>query len=219
MPLVAGVDGCRAGWVVAVGPARGGGPVALEVVSHFAQVAERVEAGTVAAVAVDIPIGLPAAGPRRCDTDARRLLARRRSSVFPAPVRALLGVRSWAEARGISRQTYGILAKVAEVDTVISRAAQDRVVEAHPEVSFTRLTGGPPGHPKRTPEGRQERLAALAPVFPGLGIPPRLPGSAPDDVLDALALCWTAGRFLRGEAVVLGDGQRDGRGLRMEIVA
>lgn len=218
MPLVAGVDGCRAGWVVAVGPAEGVGPVALEVVSHFAEVVEQVEAGTLAAVAVDIPIGLPAAGSRRCDTDARRLLARRRSSVFPAPARPLLGARSWAETRGISRQTYGILAKVAEVDAVISPAAQDRVVEAHPEVSFAYLAGGPATHAKRTPEGRRERLAALRRVFADL-VPVRFPGTAPDDVLDAIALCWTAGRFLRGEAVVLGGGQRDARGLRMEIVA
>jgi predicted RNase H-like nuclease len=215
---VAGVDGCRAGWVVVTGPAEGGGPVSLEVVGHFSTVLERVEAGALGAVAVDIPIGLPAAGPRRCDIDARRLLTRRRSSVFPAPARSLLGARSWAETRGISRQTYGILAKVAEVDALLSFAGQDRVVEAHPEVSFTHLAGRPPAHPKRTLEGRQERLVALARVFPGVPLA-RLPGAAPDDVLDALVLCWTAGRFLHGEAVVLGDGQCDARGLRMEIVA
>jgi predicted RNase H-like nuclease len=212
---VAGVDGCRAGWVVAT---EGEGALAVEVVGHFSAVLERVGDGTLDAVAVDIPIGLPTAGPRRCDVDARRLIGPRRSSVFPAPVRRLLGVRSWAEATGISRQTFGILAKVAEVDALLCGAGQERVVEAHPEVSFAHLAGREPLHPKRTPEGRQERLAALAAVFPVLPTD-RLPGTAPDDVLDALVLCWTARRFLRGEAVILGDGELDAAGLRMEIVA
>jgi predicted RNase H-like nuclease len=212
---VAGVDGCCAGWVVAT---EAEGTLAIEVVGHFSAVLERVAAGSLDAVAVDIPIGLPAAGPRRCDTEARRLIGPRRSSVFPAPARPLLGVRSWAEAAGISRQTYGILAKVAEVDAAISGAAQDRVVEAHPEVSFTHLAGHPLHHSKRTPEGREERLTALATAFPFL-TKERLPGTAPDDVLDALVLCWTARRFLRRRAVVLGDGEVDSTGLRMEIVA
>jgi predicted RNase H-like nuclease len=141
---VAGVDGCRAGWVVAT---EAEGTLAVEVVGQFSAVLERVAAGALDAVAVDIPIGLPAAGSRRCDTEARRLIGPRRSSVFPAPARGLLGARSWAEAAGISRQTYGILAKVAEVDAAVSPAAQDRVVEAHPEVSFTHLAGRPLHHP------------------------------------------------------------------------
>jgi predicted RNase H-like nuclease len=212
---VAGVDGCRAGWVVAT---EAEGTLAVEVVGQFSAVLERVAAGALNAVAVDIPIGLPAAGSRRCDTEARRLIGPRRSSVFPAPARGLLGARSWAEAAGISRQTYGILAKVAEVDAAVSPAAQDRVVEAHPEVSFTHLAGRPLHHPKRTPEGRQERLAALSSAFPVLPSG-SLPGAAPDDVLDAFVLCWTARRFLRRQAVVLGDGEVDSTGLRMEIVA
>jgi predicted RNase H-like nuclease len=209
------VDGCRAGWVVA---SVGEGAPALEVVGHFSAVLERLVSGALDAVAVDIPIGLPAAGPRRCDVEARRLIGARRSSVFPAPARPLLGARSWSETRGISRQTYGILAKVAEVDSCLSPAGQHRVVEAHPEVSFTQLTGCPPAHPKRTAAGREERLAGLRRVFPGLTLT-RLPGAAPDDLLDALVLCWTAGRFVRGEAQVLGKGDRDERGSRMEIVA
>jgi predicted RNase H-like nuclease len=209
------VDGCRAGWVVASGEE---GAPALEVVGHFSVVLERLEGGTLDAVAVDIPIGLSAAGSRRCDVEARRLIGARRSSVFPAPARPLLGARSWSETRGISRQTYGILAKVAEVDSCLSPAGQHRVVEAHPEVSFTHLVGRPMLHPKRTAAGRGERLAGLCRVFPGLTLA-RFPGAAPDDVLDALVLCWTAGRFLRGEAQVLGNGDCDERGLRMEIVA
>jgi predicted RNase H-like nuclease len=121
--------------------------------------------------------------------------------------------------RGISKQAYGILAKVREVDRFITRELQDRLVEAHPELSLAALTGAPMAHPKRTPGGRAERLAALAGPFPDIGehTAHRLQG-APDDVLDAYALLWTARRWVRDEAIVLGGG-RDEHGLRMEIVS
>jgi hypothetical protein len=96
--VLAGVDACRAGWVVALagGTGSGGGAfddVEVQVVATFAEV---LGLGA-ATVAVDIPIGLPDAGPRVCDVAARRLLGPRRSSVFPAPVRAALDAhrRGW----------------------------------------------------------------------------------------------------------------------------
>jgi hypothetical protein len=39
-----------------------------------------------------------------------------------------------------------------------------------------------------------------------------------DDALDALACAWSALRFATGRAEVLGDGQRDARGLVMRII-
>jgi predicted RNase H-like nuclease len=226
---VGGLDGCRGGWVLASGCVDQGAPTTVEVISGFAEVLARMQIGSLAAVVVDIPIGLPATGSRLCDVEARRRLGLRRSSVFPAPLRALLEAVTWDEAlamsrrlagRGISKQAYGIFAKVREVDRLITPALQDRLVEAHPELSLASLTGAPMAHPKRTPDGHAERLAALAGSFPDIGkhTTRRLQGAAPDDVLDAYALLWTARRWMRGEAVVLGGG-RDKRGLRMEIAS
>ncbi|MGH2684381.1 MAG: DUF429 domain-containing protein, partial [Actinomycetota bacterium] len=53
--LVAGVDGCRSGWVVAVGPALGRGVIDVSVVPCLSDVL----ALDVAVVGVDMPIGLP----------------------------------------------------------------------------------------------------------------------------------------------------------------
>jgi predicted RNase H-like nuclease len=208
---LAGVDGCRGGWVVACEDG-------VSVVAAFAEVL----AGGFDVAAVDIPIGLPAdSTPRACDVAARALLGRgRASSVFPAPRREALAWRSWAEASGMSIQAFNIMAKVREVDALMTTSLQDRVVEAHPEVAFALLAGGPMAASKKTAAGRAERRAALASV--GLdGVVPmeRLQGAAVDDLLDACALLWTAGRVARGEAVRLGDGGVDQRGLRMEIVA
>jgi predicted RNase H-like nuclease len=229
VPRHAGVDGCRAGWVVALGPAGPGGgdhghhggaegEVAvggvtvgdgprLRVVADFDEALASVDG----IVAVDMPIGLPEPGRRRaCDAEARRALGPRRSSVFPAPSRPALDATSFAEVTGLSLQAWNLVPKVREVD----RAWEPRVREVSPELAFTVLTGAPMRHPKRRPAGRAERLAAL-----GLRAVPRVRGAAPDDVLDALACLGAAERIAAGTALALGDGTVDARGRPMTIYA
>lgn len=173
------------------------------VVATFAEVVE-VCADCVR-VAVDMPIGL---APRRpCDALARARLGKRKSSIFTPPPRAVLGL-AWEEVRGFSLQSFNLFRRIAEVDAVMTPALQERFCETHPELVFTRLLGRPPGFPKRTAEGRAERLAML----PGeaAGKPPR--GAARDDLVDAFALLHSA----RAPGERLG-GELDERGLRMEI--
>ncbi|HET7652099.1 MAG TPA: DUF429 domain-containing protein [Acidimicrobiales bacterium] len=208
---VAGVDGARRGWVVA------GDDGSVDLVDALDDVIADVRAGRLDAVAVDMPIGLPARpGERRaCDVAARRLLGARRSSVFPAPARCFLGASAFADVTGMPVQAFHLLPRIAEVDRLVDAALQDRVVEAHPELAFTRLHGGSEVRTaKRTAEGLAQRARLL-----GLGAPPRPPaGARTDDVLDALALVHTARRIADGTAERLGDPTAtDERGLRMEI--
>jgi predicted RNase H-like nuclease len=203
MGHVAGVDGCRGGWVVAWD----GGVQVLPTFAHI--VSQRFDL-----VLIDVPIGLLEAGPRQCDVEARSLIGARRSSVFPAPSRGLL--RATRYARQCSVQLWNILDKIREVDAGMEPPLQERVREAHPEVSFALLNGGPLRFPKKRREGEEERRGLLRPVF---GEVPSLPGATRDDVLDAYVLLWSARRLARGEARVLGSGERDPRALRCEIVA
>ena len=224
--LVAGADGCRAGWVVATVAAEGPMRLGITVAPALAPAVAEVAGGALLALAVDMPIGLAGTGARACDLEARRLLGPRRASVFPAPVRAVLGARTFREAqsrsraasgKGLSAQAYNLVPKVAEVDRAVRPELQDRVVEAHPELAFLRLAGAPAAHPKRTPEGRAERLRLLRDAGLGDLSGLRALGAAPDDVLDAAALALTARRIAAGTATRLGDGARDARGLRMEV--
>lgn len=203
----------------------------IRVVPCLGEIVAALESGRIAAAAIDIPIGLAADGSRACDRAARRLLGPRRSSVFPAPVRAVLGAASYEEAcavsrqvsgKGLSKQLYNIMGKIREVDELVTPRLQRQLFEACPELSFAVLSGGEPmSHTKRTAEGRAERVAALqraecghvAPLIDGAP-----PGAARDDVFDALVLAWTARRHVAGDCVRLG-GEADGRGLRMEISA
>jgi predicted RNase H-like nuclease len=199
--VIAGVDGCRGGWVAATAER---GAVLYE--SFEALVRDHT------LILVDVPIGLPD-GPRVCDVEARQLLGARRSSIFPAPPRSLLRARSY---RGqCSIQLWNILYKIREADAAMTPALQRRVREGHPESSFAKLNGAPLRWPKKTAQGARERLRLLRPIF---GEIERLKGAALDDVLDAYALLWTARRVEARQALALGDPkQRDQRGLRCQI--
>ena len=232
--FVAGVDGCRAGWVVAVAEVTGDGPVVRSVAVEptLGPLLGRVGCGEVQVVALDMPVGLSADGPRAADRAARAALGPRRSSVFPAPVRAVLEATDHADAvrrsraacgAGIPVQAWHLVPKVREVDELVRAAPPDvraAVREAHPELAFSALGDGPCAHPKRTAAGRRERLARLRPWVPDRWTrPARTPaGAARDDVLDALVLAVRAAQWLGHgpEALVLGD-ETDEYGLRMQV--
>ena len=210
---VAGVDGCRAGWSVVLA----GDEIRARVVATFADVLALPESPRV--IAVDMPIGLPRVPGRTCDALARALLPGRASTIFSPPARPALDAGDYAAtcaanrataigAPAISLQAFHLLPKLRELDAAITPAFQDRIREAHPELSFAAVAGGPLP-PKKTSKGRRARLRVLK----QLGLVPPL---RDEDALDAAILCWTARRILAGTARVLG-GECDARGLRMEI--
>jgi predicted RNase H-like nuclease len=228
--VVGGLDGCPGGWVLVTAPADGRATDGFDVtvLTSLDPVVAALTSGRMLCAAIDIPIGLARREPRGCDLAARRLLGPRRSSVFPAPARGVLGASSYEDAcarsrracgKGISRQLFNILDKIRAVDTLQSPRLQQQLFEMSPELSFAALTGAPMADNKRTPAGRASRLQAVRSAFGdhgALGAPPA--GAKRDDVLDALIGAWTARRHAAGRHQQLG-GETDERGLRMEIIA
>ena len=175
------------------------------------------------AVALDIPIGLPDAGGRAADAEARRAVGPRAASVFTTPVRDAVGCAHYADAlaaqraatgRGLSRQAHGLREKILEVDAW-APTAPCRVVEAHPELCFATMAGAPLAHRKTSWAGAQQRAALLraqgVDLCGDLGEAGAWAGV--DDVLDAGAAAWTARRVAEGAArcrpdppEVFGDG-------------
>lgn len=210
--------------MVAIADSSDGSIIDVSVDASFDDVVARLDHG-VTHIAVDMPIGLPEAGPRACDVAARRLLGPRRSTVFPAPPRPILHERDYQAAlahkrvidgTGLSKQSFHLLPKIAEVDAAISPTMQPRVVECHPELAFQRRHGRPLAS-KHDPSGLEQRRDLVGDLLGDQPIP-RLRGTEPHDVLDAIALTLTARALLHDEAERLGDGARDARGLVMEIV-
>ena len=232
--MIAGVDGCRAGWVVVLAHplARNAYEHQVTVCARFDQVLALLPTTTVSAV--DIPIGLleeRQPGGRDCDRCARRLLRRRASSVFTPPTRPLLEATHYDQVRGygLSIQAFNILPKIREVDRVMTPALQHRVYEAHPELAFQTLAGQPLQDRKKTVAGREARLRVLDNIpsllFHGIRTAFehilrawKRTDMAPDDILDAYVLMWTARRIWHAQADrVPRNPQYDARGLRMEI--
>jgi predicted RNase H-like nuclease len=210
---VLGVDGCPGGWVGAL--LVPGAPRPRVVVAPTSEaLVETVRAEhDVQMVGIDIPIGLPDSSIRQADVLARRELPGRASSVFTTLTRPayLAADRAAADAvnrglsgQGVGAQAFALRAKILEVDRWLHSRPTVDVVEVHPEVSFATMAGSPLPS-KRTVEGQQARLAALAAA--GVARPSVLKGTgyAPDDVLDACAVAWSAHRRATSEARWLPD--------------
>ena len=211
---VTGIDGCAGGWVAVTlsGAEAGAGNAGAPAVS--VTVSRTLDGlGLDGVTGIDMPLGLLAAGWRIADLLARRALGRRGSSVFAIPPRLVWEQPAYANAsqrcreltgRGMSIQAWGLRAKLLEADAFRRTAAAPPLYEVHPELAFAALAGGTPlADSKHTPDGLAIRRALLAEA--GIALPPRVPGAAVDDLLDAAAVAWSAGRIAAGAAVTLGD--------------
>jgi predicted RNase H-like nuclease len=221
--IVAGADGCRTGWVVCRRDTDG--TLDIRVVKALADACEGLSI-----LAVDMPIGLtdaPRPG-RACESEARKRLPGKSSSVFPTPCRPALACTTYACANavskklgaGLTQQTFHLFPKLREIDELMrrDRKLQSVIHEAHPELAFARMNGGKPVlSKKRQPEGYEERQKLL--VRHGFRTKvERLPGAARDDILDAIAVCRTATLIVAGAATRLGPADaRDRHDLPMNI--
>jgi predicted RNase H-like nuclease len=219
-----GVDGARGGWAAV--EVIGSSSTARVLRWHRLPVIADVLAVAADVVGIDMPIGLPQSGRRPADLAAKALLGAAHPRVFLTPPRGVLDAddfdeaarlhRMLADGRGLSIQTWNIVARIREVDAV---ADDPRLVEVHPELSFVVLGGGSLPS-KKTAAGRAARLAALRGWLPAAsldGVP------SGDDGIDALACAWSALRWYAGTARTLpelpsGGVDRDARGRPMRIV-
>jgi predicted RNase H-like nuclease len=227
MQRVAGIDGCRSGWLIVEAHTD-----LSKAELNFAPNWHDVKS-TARVIAVDMPIGLSRDGVRQCEVEARRLLSPCASRVFKTIARGALrfAQKDWNVANqwskdqgfgGISKQIWNIRPKIKEIDRAIAPADQLRVVEAHPELAFARLNGGRPLDSKHTRGGILARQALLQRAgftnLDGWLQSLRGRGAKADDLFDACVLVLTARNILRGDGrEVPAVEQRDSRGLKMAI--
>jgi predicted RNase H-like nuclease len=242
-PRIAGVDGCKGGWISVSYPVAGPRLASVGIFAAFRDVLAALPVD--ALVAVDMPIGLPdrsIRGGRQPDWAARDFLGRGRARVFPVPSRRAVHAFDLGYAkvcalaretsdppRAPSKQAYHIFRKIIEIDALLcrDRALRCRVFEVHPEIAFALMNGDAPLAPKKV-KGRahaaglthresllRERGFDIAALHAELAR-----GAGRDDLLDACACAWSAGRILRGEARVFPESPcTDALGLAVAIRA
>jgi predicted RNase H-like nuclease len=230
--MLAGVDGCRGGWLAVIDDGR---RLDSRVFPDWSRLTAELQR---AVIGVDIPIGLPGKHSRQCDVEARKRLGQPRgSSVFPAPVRGVLksglshreisDAHQRIDGRGLSQQAYRLLPKIMEVDRYLREdlLRQQRVIEIHPEVSFAIWNrGSPMVYRKSKLAGRVERECLIDREWPGVRErvweSVRAENCERDDLNDAFAALWTVRRVAAAQAQKLSPvAEFDETGLRMEITA
>ena len=196
-----GVDGCRAGWIVAV--EHEDGRTELRTAPRFDALLADLPGD--ALFAVDMPIGLPerilGAG-RVAEIASRPLLPPgRRSSIFSIPARAAVeaGAGPFAgEAhrrevfacvcavaretsdppRAVSIQGFGLFSRILELDALLRAdpALDTRIFESHPEIAFALLNGGEAMRHSKKRAGRpqEEGITERRALLLASGLPPAL---------------------------------------------
>ncbi len=244
---VAGVDGCRGGWVVMLVPGGDFRAAKILVQQSFEEVLGVT--GECAVVGIDMPIGLPEVGRRACDQAARAVLGPRKQSVFSIPSRAAIAERTYRKACLVSQRTsdppmavqvqaFNIFDKIRAVDGAMTPHRQTHIYECHPELAFWALNRHQAmSEPKRRGsrpfkpgiEARRRLLVQDAEYPRALLADKNIPrrndnlSVAIDDVLDAAVCAWSAKRIYMGKGQCFPDRSLpgapfvDARGLKMEI--
>ena len=216
---IAGVDGCRGGWL-AVSRLSPQADPQVTVFAEFADIVAALPGDTM--IAVDMPIGLPdriARGGRGPERLVRPLLGQRQSSVFSIPARAAVYATDYSEAcrlaletsdppRKVSKQAFFLFEKIRQIDRLLidDVLLRRRLIEVHPELAFWRLNGGAAMQlPKKvksrvSPPGMAERAELLERCGLSHGfLQQKLPGGAGrDDLIDAAAVMLIAERHIKG---------------------
>lgn len=231
-----GIDGCKDGWFcVSLVDDEGWSYCVIPDAQSLAELLRH--AGS---VLIDIPIGLLDTGTseRQCDKDGRKLLTpKRSSSVFPAPARQTLQASSYEQAqlinrnangRGLSQQSWNIVAKIREIDDLLlsQTLLQGVVRECHPELCFWALNNKQAmQYSKKKEQGRQERLCILENYFASCH---QLFEQAcsqflrrqvtDDDIIDAMVCAVTAKHGYNNYSTVPALPEHDVHGLAMEMV-
>lgn len=227
---VAGIDGCRGGWIAAVFCSDTG--FSFHYAPTLKEILDTPKGWDL--VLVDMPIGLVEdATPRSCDGLARKRLGKRASSVFTPPCRRALAAADHKSAsaiqkevtgKGLSIQSFHLFPKIREVDLLMrSDPGWIPVVgEAHPELAFLAFGGKTVvSVSKRTDGGRQLRegvirgLVAGADLRQAYGICGKK--VAKDDLLDAWVLCLAATLPEKGRILLPEPPETDSYGIPMTI--
>lgn len=231
----AGIDGCKAGWILIDFSGKNSGYRILRDDDMLEEAFREYEY-----IFIDIPIGIPDESyVRTCDQELRKTLGPDySSSVFNPPIRPALYAPTYAEAcmqsysfteKKVSLQAWNIVPRIRTVDQLLQQneSLRDKIFESHPELLFKRLNGDTViAQRKQTDKGLKHRRQLVAAeeeqaedFYRSIKEEFRRNEVAEDDIVDAMALAHFAKRAANGEDIktLPKDPPADSEGLKMAI--
>nr|WP_321453451.1 DUF429 domain-containing protein [uncultured Carboxylicivirga sp.] len=218
---IAGVDGCRYGWIVAYYV---NNQYQIEIFPSISQMMQNLP--PMERILIDMPMGLSSPGfPRTIDATLRKHLPQRGSTVFNVPCKAAVYEDDFSKAKelniaiegkSLSIQTLNIKNKIKELDEYLALSQHQTIfIESHPELCFKHLNKGILLSKKSTSEGLTERLEVLQKWDSNLNAAYQKANQQfkrkdvkPDDIVDALCLCLVNKLGAQGKLSFITDDNR-----------
>jgi predicted RNase H-like nuclease len=185
LSLIIGIDGCKSGWFSIW--ENQDKSIHSSVFSNLNELKNFFKNESQLILGIDMPVVLSEVIPRQADQLARKLLSKKASSVFTAPTPEMLDQPNYEKASLVSKRLFGksmslqswyLFPKIKDVQTMIHHEDM-QIYEIHPELSFRAMNN----EQVRNQHARKDVMD--------------------NDILDALAVLWSAKRIQSNQASYL----------------
>ena len=215
MSLIIGIDGCKSGWFSIW--ENQDKSIHSSVFSNLNELKNFFKNESQLILGIDMPVVLSEVIPRQADQLARKLLSKKASSVFTAPTPEMLDQPNYEKASLVSKRLFGksmslqswyLFPKIKDVQTMIHHEDM-QIYEIHPELSFRAMNNEQVIlESKKTHEGFALRNALLSMhfknfIFDDIRNQHARKDVMDNDILDALAVLWSAKRIQSNQASYL----------------
>jgi len=215
LSLIIGIDGCKSGWFSVW--ENQDKSIHSAVFSNLNELKNFFKNESQLILGIDMPVVLSEVIPRQADQLARKLLSKKASSVFTAPTPEMLDQPNYEKASLVSKRLFGksmslqswyLFPKIKDVQTMIHHEDM-QIYEIHPELSFRAMNNEQVIlESKKTQEGFALRNALLSMhfknfIFEDIRNQHARKDVMDNDILDALAVLWSAKRIQSNQASYL----------------
>ena len=212
MSLIIGIDGCKAGWFSVWQDYED--RIQSSIFENLVDLKKFFSHEDYLIIGIDMPVILGDEIPRKADQLARKMLAKKASSIFTAPTPHMLQQDSYENASLVSKRQFGksislqswyLFPKIKDVQTIIDHK-NIKIYEIHPELSFRAMNNEAVVlESKKSAQGFDIRKALLDQYFPRFNFETLRnqylkKEVVDDDILDAIAVLWSAKRIQANKA-------------------
>ena len=209
MSSVIGIDGCKAGWIIA--KTLENESISFQIIKNLNDV--YLEGINVSHIGIDIPLQLSHTGKRFAEIEARSLLKNRACTIFTPPTLNALRAKNYMDAcevnfnecgKRISKQSWNLFPKIKEAQEFLDNKSINklRVFEVHPELSFMAMNDmSLVQASKKTDIGREIRIKLIQKFFPKFSFESvrneyKKNQALDDDILDSVSVLWSTQRIV-----------------------